>query len=196
MNRLNIVLASASPRRIEMLKKHGYDPVIFPSDIEENTPLYDGGRQTCEFLALKKALNVEGKLDEKLKNSHPYIIAADTVVYKDKVIGKPCDRKDAEDILMSLEGSSHQVITGVAIIKAGTEKRTVFSCTTDVFFRSYRLEDLDEYLSGDEPYDKAGAYAIQGYFGRYIEKYDGSLNNVIGFPLEEILAEIEAMIND
>ncbi len=189
----NIILASSSPRRIEMMKANNINPVVIPADIEENTPLYGGKTETCMFLAIKKALSVEANLSTELKKDNPYILAADTVVYSDRIIGKPENKADALKILMELSGRAHYVVTGVAVIRAGTSARTVFSSITKVYFKEYTAEDIADYLKTDEPYDKAGAYAIQGYFGRFVERYEGSLNNVIGFPLEEILPVLEEL---
>lgn len=193
MFKANIILASSSPRRIEMMKANNINPVVIPADIEENTPLYGGKTETCMFLALKKALSVEANLSTKLKTDNPYILAADTIVYSDRIIGKPENKADALKILMELSGRAHYVVTGVAVIKAGTTSRTVFSSITKVYFKEYTAEDIADYLKTDEPYDKAGAYAIQGYFGKFVERYEGSLNNVIGFPLEKILPVLEEL---
>lgn len=192
----NIILASSSPRRIEMMKANNINPIVIPADIEENAPAYGGKTETCMFLALKKALSVEENLSAELKEKNPYILAADTIVYNDKIIGKPENEADALEILMNLSGKAHYVVTGVAVIKAGTTARTVFSSITKVYFREYTADDIADYLKTDEPYDKAGAYAIQGYFGRFVERYEGSLNNVIGFPLEEILPVLEELENE
>lgn len=192
----NIILASSSPRRIEMMKANNINPIVIPADIEENSPVYGGKTETCMFLALKKALSVEESLNHELKEKNPYILAADTIVYNDKIIGKPENEADALEILMNLSGRAHYVVTGVAVIKAGTAVRTVFSSITKVYFKEYTAEDIADYLKTDEPYDKAGAYAIQGYFGRFVERYEGSLNNVIGFPLEEILPVLEEFENE
>ena len=192
----NIILASSSPRRIEMMKANNINPIVIPADIEENSPVYGGKTETCMFLALKKALSVEENLSHELKEKNPYILAADTIVYNDKIIGKPENEADALEILMNLSGKAHYVVTGVAVIKAGTAVRTVFSSITKVYFKEYTAEDIADYLKTDEPYDKAGAYAIQGYFGRFVERYEGSLNNVIGFPLEEILSVLEEFENE
>ena len=192
----NIILASSSPRRIEMMKANNINPIVIPADIEENAPVYGDKTETCMFLALKKALSVEENLSAELKEKNPYIMAADTIVYNDKIIGKPENEADALEILMNLSGKAHYVVTGVAVIKAGTTARTVFSSITKVYFREYTADDIADYLKTDEPYDKAGAYAIQGYFGRFVERYEGSLNNVIGFPLEEILPVLEELENE
>lgn len=185
-----IILASKSPRRIEIMKNHGITPHIMPSDIDENPPLYGGLYETPMFLALKKALDIESKTEE---NAHAYILAADTIVYSDKAIGKPEDKEDALNILMSLSGKKHYVATGCAIVKAHEPVRRCFTVVTEVHFKSYTAEELEDYLNTDEPYDKAGAYAIQGYFGRYIDHFEGSLDNVIGFPWDEIEAELKDM---
>ena len=192
----NIILASSSPRRIEMMKANNINPIVIPAEIEENAPVYGSKTETCMFLALKKALSVEENLSAELKEKNPYILAADTIVYNDKIIGKPENEADALEILMNLSGKAHYVVTGVAVIKAGTTARTVFSSITKVYFREYTADDIADYLKTDEPYDKAGAYAIQGYFGRFVERYEGSLNNVIGFPLEEILPVLEELENE
>lgn len=178
---MNIVLASKSPRRIEIMKEHGIIPEIIPADIIETPPLHGGKYDTPMFLALKKAMKVEETADDG-----QYIIAADTVVYDGRIIGKPKDRDDAERILMSLSGRSHYVVTGCAVIKANTTVKKVFAVATEVTFTDYRSSDIQDYLDSDEPYDKAGAYAIQGYFGRFVKNCEGSLLNVIGFPWDEI----------
>lgn len=190
---MEIVLASRSPRRIEMMKKNGFDPVIIPSEIEENEPVHGGMIDTPIYLSFKKASDVESHLDQSLLEKHPYIIAADTVVYSDRIIGKPEDRKDALDILMGLSGRTHHVVTGVSIIKAGTTVKTSFASVTEVDFASYSEEELQDYLDTDEPYDKAGAYAIQGYFSRYVTEFRGSYDNVVGFPWDEILEKLEEL---
>lgn len=192
----NIILASSSPRRIEMMKANNINPIVIPADIDENTPVYGGKTETCMFLALKKALSVEENLSAELKEKNPYILAADTIVYNDKIIGKPENEADALEILMNLSGKAHYVVTGVAVIKADTTVRTVLNSITKVYFKEYTADDIADYLKTDEPYDKAGAYAIQGYFGRFVERYEGSLNNVIGFPLEEILPVLEELENE
>lgn len=181
-----IVLASSSQRRIEMMKKHGFDPIIKPADIDETLPEGIGKRDAVMFLALKKALSIEPDVE---KGS--IIIAADTVVYKDGIMGKPRDRDDAFDMLARLRGSSHFVATGVALVAAGENKKKVFCDVTEVFCKNYTDEEIDEYLNTDEPYDKAGAYAIQGIFGKHIDHYEGSFNNVVGFPWEMIEKELK-----
>ena len=123
----------------------------------------------------------------------PYIIAADTVVYKEKIIGKPDSREEALAILKHLRNDVHLVATGVTILKLGVAKRTSFYEATKVFFTDYSNEMLLSYVDTSEPYDKAGAYAIQGTFSTYIDHIEGDFNNVMGFPIDRIEAEFEKL---
>ena len=188
MNKENIILASSSPRRIEIMHQNGIYPTITPADVDETIPQGAKMQDAVMYLALKKALFVEEKILESNDNN-PVIIAADTVVYKDKVIGKPKDRQDAYDILWNLKGKAHYVATGVCILQAGTSIRHCFCEITKVFFKDYTEKELNAYLDTPEPYDKAGAYAIQGAFGKYVDHIEGDLNNVIGFPWNRIEKE-------
>lgn len=200
MKNENIILASSSPRRIEMMKAHGITPVIIKPECEETLPENIGMADAVMFLSLKKALSVEAivlsqacpntaEITETSGAGAPYIIAADTIVYKNGIIGKPKDEADAFRILKKLKGSSHFVATGVTILQAGTARRRTFCEVTEVFFKDYSDEELAAYVKTDEPYDKAGGYAIQGTFGKYIDRIDGDMNNVIGFPWERIVRE-------
>lgn len=201
-----IILASGSPRRIEMMKENGIVPVIIKPECDENVPDGINGEDAVMFLSLKKALDVEAKIlsgaQDNGENSElfksciengAYIIAADTIVYKDDIIGKPRDRQDAYKILDELNGNEHYVITGVSVLRCGRPERRTFAEKTKVFFREYDMEELSGYLDSAEPYDKAGAYAIQGTFGKYIDHIEGDLNNVIGFPWDRIVQEFRKM---
>ena len=189
-----IILASSSPRRIEMMKNMGIEPIILPSQADETLPFEMTMEQAVMFLALKKALNVEKIwLKENADQSIPtVIVAADTIVYKNGMIGKPADEADAVNILKLLRNTSHYVATGVALIRPGFPKRSVFFDTTEVFFKDYSDDDIMRYLDTDEPWDKAGSYAIQGIWGKNISHIDGDYDNVIGFPWEKIKAELKS----
>ena len=195
----NVILASSSPRRIEMMRNCGFDPAIKPADVDETLPEGISMKDAVMFLALKKALAVEKEYLEENgapdAENAPLIIAADTVVYKDGfgIMGKPSDRDDARRMIKAISGTSHQVATGSALIVPGQTKRRVLFDVTEVFVRAMKDEEIEEYLDTDEPYDKAGAYAIQGIFGRYIEKYEGDFNTVVGFPIDHILKEAEKL---
>ena len=191
-----IVLASGSPRRIEMMRTRGINPLVMPADIEENLPKVHGMCESVMFLALKKAQDVAERL-----SSLPYcpeegsiIVAADTVVYKDgEIMGKPADRDDAYRMLDKLRNDFHYVVTGVALLSYGRQLTRVFAEITKVYFTDYSDEELSAYLDTDEAYDKAGAYAIQGYFAKHIDHIEGSYENVIGFPWDRIEIEIIKM---
>ena len=188
-----IVLASGSPRRIEMMRAHGIQPIVMPAHIEENLPQIHGMCETVMFLALKKAQDVAGQLASMPDNpgKGSIIIAADTIVYKDgEIMGKPADRKDAYRMLDKLKNDYHYVVTGVAMLACGRQLTRVFAEVTKVYFTDYSDRELNLYLDTDEAYDKAGAYAIQGYFSRYTDHIEGSYENVIGFPWERIEKEI------
>lgn len=189
-----IVLASSSPRRIAMMKEKGYHPIIFPSSIEEKLPFPMDMKTSVLYLALKKALDVEQKLDVELKKNHPIILAADTIVYADTMIGKPKSEEEAFQILSSLRNTHHFVATGVVILRAETWIRQAFCEVTKVFFKDYSDEMLRAYVKTSEPYDKAGGYAIQGTFGRYIDHIEGDFDNVIGFPWYRIEKELKRLL--
>ena len=193
---MNIVLASGSPRRIEMMRAHGIEPLVMPADIEENIPKVHGMCETVMFLALKKVQDVAGRLSSlaDCTEEGSIIVAADTIVYKDgEIMGKPADRADAFRMLDKLRNDFHYVVTGVALLSYGRQLTRVFAEVTKVYFKDYPDSELEAYLDTDEAYDKAGAYAIQGYFAKHIDHIEGSYENVIGFPWERIEKEILKM---
>lgn len=193
---MNIVLASGSPRRIEMMRAHGIEPLVMPADIEENIPKVHGMCETVMFLALKKVQDVAGRLSSlaDCTEEGSIIVAADTIVYKDgEIMGKPADRADAFRMLDKLRNDFHYVVTGVALLSYGRQLTRVFAEITKVYFEDYQDSELEAYLDTDEAYDKAGAYAIQGYFAKHIDHIEGSYDNVIGFPWDRIEKEILKM---
>ncbi len=201
---MNLVLASSSPRRIEMFEEHGIKPTIIKPQCDETLPDSIGMEDAVMLLSLRKALEVENILRKAadspegtsdvpadLYEKAPVIVAADTIVYHGKIIGKPTDRADAEAILMELSGNVHYVVTGVSILRAGCTQRRTFAEVSEVHFKTYTAAELQDYLDTDEPYDKAGAYAIQGTFEKYIECVTGDYNNIVGFPWNRFTAELE-----
>ena len=193
---MNIVLASGSPRRIEIMRAHGIEPLVMPADIEESIPKVHGMCETVMFLALKKAQDVAGRLSSlaDCTEEGSIIVAADTIVYKDgEIMGKPADRADAFRMLDKLRNDFHYVVTGVALLSYGRQLTRVFAEVTKVYFEDYQDSELEAYLDTDEAYDKAGAYAIQGYFAKHIDHIEGSYDNVIGFPWDRIEKEILKM---
>lgn len=172
-----IILASASPRRKEILEKFGLEFKIITSEVDEKFDKNDEPLEVAQSLALKKCLDVCKKC-----NKGDIVIAADTIVYYDSILGKPIDREDAFNMLKALSGKIHKVITGFAILEVGSEKRIVDYEMTEVKFRNLSDEKIERYLNTQEYVDKAGAYGIQGYGEILVEKINGSYSNVVGLP--------------
>lgn len=187
------ILASSSPRRIQMMKQNGFSPEIFPAHIDETLPFPMDMETAVMYLACKKALWVEKRLDPPKKQDSPIILAADTVVYKNRIIGKPADPEEAADTLRFLKNSWHYVATGVCLLTAGQPSRKLFCDVTKVFFKDFSDEELTAYVNTDEPYDKAGGYAIQGTFSQYIDHIEGDYDNVVGFPWSRIQKELHSL---
>ncbi len=174
-----------------MLKEAGIDPEIVIPEVDEHISTDLSPAQMVMSLALRKALSVERQLEERgAQVQNALLIAADTVVYDGRIIGKPHTEQEAYDTLMSLRGRVHQVYSGVCLFLPANRIRHVFSCRTDVEFTEYSAEDIHRYVQTGEPMDKAGSYAIQGGFAPYIKRICGSRDNVIGFPLQEIVEEL------
>jgi septum formation protein len=194
---MRYILGSASPRRIDMFRDHGFDPVVIPSHGDESMPMELGPVETTLFLALKKALSVKSQLESMSQDPDTdlsgkgVIITADTIVYQDEVLGKPEDRQDAHRILSKLNNSSHSVITGVALLRTDIPYCKLFAEESIVTFHPYEMAELEPYLDTTEAYDKAGAYAIQGTFGKYVKEYTGDIRNIMGLPWESLVVELE-----
>lgn len=177
---MRYILASASPRRKEILENLGLDFTVITSDADESSDLTDPEELTKE-LAKRKGQAVAELLSDKL-DSETVIISADTVVCCDgEILGKPRDRSDAERMIRMLSGKAHTVTSGVALIYNGK----AYSCaaTTRVFFDELDEDFINNYINSAEPYDKAGSYAIQGKAAPVISKIDGCYFNVVGLPV-------------
>lgn len=187
---MQVILASASPRRLELLRQIGLDPVVHPADFDEK----DGSALEAAQVVLANAEGKCGAVVAVTGDSVP-VIAADTVVVIDNVIlGKPADAASAKAMLARLSGRRHQVLTGVAVCYGG--KRLARVCATDVQFRQLSAEEASAYVATGEPLDKAGAYGIQGRGAVLVEKIDGCYNNVVGLPLSllyQMLQELGAI---
>lgn len=185
-----IILASKSPRRIELMKQHGFDPVVHPSQADENLPEFISPECAVMFLAFLKAWDVTTNIaDEYTDEQNFTVIGSDTVVvYDNKIIGKPVDEEDAFNTLSALRNNQHSVITGVSVIKRidGHFTKQCFYDETKVFFGDYTDEELRAYVATSEPYDKAGGYAIQQTFGKYVDHIEGDFDNVVGFPITRV----------
>lgn len=173
-------MASASPRRVELFKKFHIAFEAIPSDIEEVTRPEESAVQNVMGLALEKAL--------KLSKSHSdaLIIACDTIVFDGRILGKPSNRDEAFRMLSSLSGKTHEVYTGIALVHIGTDRKIVDYVCTKVTFNVLSEKDINAYLDTGEPFDKAGAYGIQGYGSLLVDRIDGDFFNVMGLPLSKL----------
>jgi len=188
-NAPNIILASASPRRRELLTQIGLAFDVVPATAEPLIETFTGVGLTPERAVLKVA---EAKLDSVLNadSVNSIVIAADTIVVKDgKVFGKPKDAADAKRMLSVLSGATHQVFTAVAL--SINDKHTSFAERTDVTFRALSGDEIDEYAATGEPLDKAGAYGIQGRAAVFISRIEGDYFNVVGLPLCRLMAVMQ-----
>ena len=177
-----IILASSSPRRRELLSQVGIPFEVVPGNIdEENAQLTGTPAQKAEQLAYMKALAVASGLKSGL------VLGADTIVVcDDEIFGKPADENDARRMLKKLEGREHQVITGIALVDASDGKAKTEHEVTTVRFSKMTDMEIDAYISSGEPFDKAGAYAIQGRAAVFVESLDGCYSNVVGLPLSRL----------
>ena len=176
MTRPPLLLASASPRRLELLRALGLEPLVRPADVDETLRPGEDPHDAAERLARAKAAAVAAAAPEG-----SVVLAADTIVVLDgEALGKPRDDDDARRMLRALRGRAHDVVTGVALARDG---RLVSGReTTEVLFAPMTDEEVDAYVASGEPADKAGAYALQGLGGLFVERITGTPSNVIGLP--------------
>lgn len=185
---MKYILASASPRRKELLKQAGFEFEVIPSSVEENITKTDPSEIVME-LADRKAKEVFGRCGQK----DCVVIGADTVVvYRGEILGKPADSAEAFDMLSMLADRTHQVYTGVSLVisqKGRVHTRTFYE-STDVTFCPVSPEDLRAYVKTGDPLDKAGAYGIQGAFAVHVKCIRGDYNNVVGLPVCRLYQEL------
>lgn len=187
-----IVLASASPRRLELLRQIGIEPEVKVSHVEEKVTSCVPGDVVME-LASQKAMDVA-----KGEETGTLVIGSDTVVAVDgRILGKPKNHEEAVEMIECIEGRAHQVYTGVCMVLCGmsdAERRVVtFFDETDVEVYPMTREEIVTYAMSEEPMDKAGAYAVQGLFGRYIKGLKGSYANVMGLPISMLYQEMKKL---
>jgi len=173
-----IILASSSPRRREMLSKYGINIEVISSDICENVLATEEPIQVAMALAFQKAHSIA------LNHKDSVVIAADTIVFKDGILGKPKDRNEAFKMLKLLSGEIHQVITGIAVIDENT--KTIDYEISNVKFKKLSIDKIERYINTEEYKDKAGAYGIQGYGELLVEWIEGSYSNIVGLPITKI----------
>ncbi|HTD23025.1 MAG TPA: Maf family protein [Terriglobales bacterium] len=173
-----LVLASASPRRSELLRNAGIAFTVQPAHVDERMLAGEAPEEYARRLAREKAQAVSQQRPGET------VLGADTIVVVDsEVLEKPRDQADAARMLRLLSGRSHRVITGVCVIKAVSSIEDVRAATTEVWMRDLSEEEIQEYVASGEPMDKAGAYAIQGIASRWIWKIVGCYFNVVGLPV-------------
>lgn len=187
---MKYILASASPRRKELLEQIGLKFEIIPACGEEVIQ-YDKPEEVVMDLSRQKAEEIAKKRTEI--TIPEVIIGADTVVaYKDTILGKPKDREDAYRMIALLQGNSHKVYTGVTLILRSGEETTVHSFFEETKVTMYPMSEAERewYIDTKEPFDKAGGYGIQGKCAIFIEKISGDYNNVVGLPVARIYQEL------
>ena len=186
---MRLILASNSPRRAEILRDAGVSFTVVSSAVDETPYPGEAPQALVQRLADAKADLVAARAV-----GPAIVIAADTVVVLDgQVLGKPRSTDDARHMLEQLSGRTHSVHTGMSLIRLPDAQCVRFVETTLVHFSRLTAEEISQYLATEEPYDKAGAYAIQGRAGRFIPRIEGCYYNVVGLPLEHLLAALREL---
>lgn len=192
-----MILASASPRRAELLTKAGFDITIEPANIDESRLPHEHPLALVERLATAKAHAAHAAHGTLAPGEA--LIAADTIVWEGTtVLGKPAAPEDARAMLQRLSGKTHQVSTGVCLLVASASGRRVrsFVETTSVTFRELISEEIDAYVASGEPMDKAGAYGIQGGARLFVIGIAGDYYNVVGLPVARVVRELSELQED
>lgn len=192
VGRERIILASGSPRRRELLSGIGLEYEVIVSREEENIEETDPAR-VVELLSERKAMDVAEHLPQEYESQVCIILGADTVVAVDgEILGKPADEADAVRMIEKIAGDTHRVYTGVTLIRktGGIYEEHTFSECTEVSVYDMDHREIEAYVATGEPMDKAGAYAIQGLFGKHIRKINGDYTNVVGLPVGRVYREL------
>jgi septum formation protein len=189
---VRFILASASPRRAELLRGAGFEFDIVATDVDESVRAGESPRQYVRRLAAEKSAAALRTLNPEPGTRNPIVLGADTtVVVGDEILGKPIDDEDAAAMMRKLSGRTHEVLTGISLRRGAYEVGRVEA--TAVTFAPLSEADVAWYVASGEGRDKAGAYAIQGLASRFIPRIDGSYSNVVGLPVAavfELLTEI------
>jgi septum formation protein len=185
---LPLILASSSPRRQEILSSAGVEFEVIPSEVNENFLPGESSEEHVVRLARMKAL----KATEKHKDR--WVLAADTIVVIDgKILKKPRDRREAEEMLRRLSDREHRVITGYCLMQASSRRSREGKVITRIRFKALSSEEICWYLNTGEPFDKAGGYAIQGKAAFMVKEINGSYTNVVGLPLTEVIEALKEL---
>ena len=200
-----MILASASPRRKELLEAAGFSFEVIPASVDETRFGNEPAEELVSRVAAEKA---EAILRRLPAGSNAVVLGADTVVVVDSqaeslaestTLGKPASAEDAKRILRLLSGRQHRVLTGVCLMRYGDNgneqrlKKDVQICSTTVWFSPLSDAEINDYVATGEPFDKAGAYAIQGRASRFVEKIDGCYFNVVGLPVSLVYRMLNAI---
>jgi len=186
---MKLILASASPRRAQILRDAGISFAVLSSAVDETPYNGESPQQLVQRLADAKAELVAARAV-----GPAVLVAADTVVVLDgQILGKPRSTEDARRMLQLFSGRTHSVVTGVTALRLPEMERRQFIETTLVSFAPLSSDEITQYLATDEPYDKAGAYAIQGYAGRFIPRIEGCYFNVVGLPLSRLVVTLREL---
>jgi nucleoside triphosphate pyrophosphatase len=181
-----LILASASPRRAELLRQLKLEFEVMSEGVLEILDENLSPRELCQLNAHRKARAVAKKHPDAL------VLGADTLVFlKREIFGKPRDLDEAKEMLGQLQGRTHQVVTGVSLIHLRAHRERIFAVSTDVTFCLLTPAKIDDYLAKMNPLDKAGAYAIQEHGDKIVAEISGSYSNVVGLPLEQLREELD-----
>lgn len=191
------ILASGSPRRAELLRSAGFEPAIMPANVDEAIVPGESPVAHVERLARAKAAVVVARLPWE---THALVLGADTVVaVDDQILGKPQSREDARRMLLLLSDREHRVITALTLDELPSGRETVRHASTRVTFLELSDAEIEDYLDSGEPFDKAGAYAVQGLAACFVSRIEGSYSNVVGLPISllyEMLRECAGLAGE
>jgi len=178
---MNIILASASPRRKEILENANVKFDVVKSTIDEVILDQELPSQVVMRLAFEKCMDIASK------NENDLVIGADTIVVLDDIIlGKPKDKEDATSMIKKLSGKTHQVITGISLVNLSVNKKIIDYVVSNVKFKDLSEEDIKDYIQTNESLDKAGSYGIQGYGAMLVEEIQGDYFNIVGLPISRL----------
>ena len=188
---MRLILASRSPRRRELLRRAGFEFEVRPSSVEEVPAPGEASEEFARRAARDKALEVAASVAPDV-----LVLGADTVVVANhEILGKPADPHDAARMLHLLSGATHRVITGVCLVRAPNHVEALAHETTFVTFRSLEEDEIQSYLASGEPFDKAGAYGIQGLASKFVTRVEGCYFNVVGLPVALVYGVLKPFLN-
>ena len=189
---MKLILASASPRRAEVLRDAGFVFQVRPADVDETRLPHEAAEEYVRRVAKAKARVVAERA--RAAGEHAIVIAADTTVLaQGQILEKPKDAADARRMLRLFSGKTHEVLTALAVIKLATGEEALHVETTRVTFLEMSEDEIEAYIQTGEPFDKAGAYGIQGIAGRFATRIEGCYFNVLGLPLSRLWTTLRAL---